>query len=130
MTTHELMLLITWYIRMNYPPNIDEELFHELVEDAIHSEDNLENVWRLAMNYDEYDYNYDLIDKFFIDSKDAYYISEYMSGVLQVNQEKIANMLMEQGDKELIREFLDKYVGASHLQEKYVNLLKEYISNK
>ncbi len=130
MTNHELMLLITWYIWMKYPPHIDEELFHELVEDAILSEDNLENVWRLAMNYNNHDFNYDEIDKFFINSKDVYYISEYISGVSQVNQEKITNMLIGQGDKDLINEFLNKYIGVSGMQEKYVNILKEYIGRK
>ena len=130
MTNHELMLLITWYIWMKYPPHIDEELFHELVEDAILSEDNLENVWRLAMNYNNHDFNYDEIDKFFINSKDVYYISEYISGVSQVNQEKITNMLIEQDDKDLIKEFLNKYIEASRLQEKYVNILKEHISRR
>ena len=130
MTNHELMLLITWYISNIYPPHISEELFHELVEDAIQSEDSLENVWRLAMTYDNYDFNYDEIDKFFINSKDAYYISEYISGVLQVSQEKITNMLIEQDDKDLIKEFLNKYVEASHLQEKYINILKEHISRR
>ena len=130
MTNHELMLLITWYISSIYPPHIDEELFHELVEDAIQSEDSLENVWRLAMTYDNYDFNYDEIDKFFINSKDAYYLSEYISGVFQVNQEKITNMLIEQGDKDLIKEFLNKYIEASHLQEKYVNILREHISRR
>ena len=130
MTNHELMLLITWYISNIYPPHISEELFHELVEDAIQSEDSLENVWRLAMTYDNYDFNYDKIDKFFINSKDAYYISEYISGVLQVSQEKITNMLIEQGDKGLINEFLNKYIGASGIQKKYVNILKEYIGKR
>ena len=79
------------------------------------------------MNYDEFNFNYDQIDKFFINSKNAYYLSEYISGVLQVNQEKITNMMIEQGDKDLINEILNKYIGASHLQEKYINMLNDYI---
>ena len=82
------------------------------------------------MNYDEYDFNFDLIDKFFVQSKDAYYLSEYISGVLQVSQEKITNMLIEQGDKKFISNFLDKYIGASGIQEKYVTMLREYLKNK
>lgn len=79
------------------------------------------------MNYDEFNFNYDQIDKFFINSKNAYYLSEYISGVLQVNQEKITNMMIEQGDKELINEFLDKYIKVSNLQKKYINMLNDYI---
>ena len=41
------------------------------------------------MTYDEYGFNYDIIDKFFINSKNVYYLSEYINGALQVNQEKI-----------------------------------------
>ncbi len=128
MTTHELMLLITWYISMPKIPNIDQDLFNDLVNDAINSDNSLENVWRLAMNYDEHGFNYNIVDEFFINSKDAYYLSEYICGVIQVNQEKIVNMLIESKDKELITEFLNKYIVASNLEDKYVNMLKEYIS--
>ena len=128
MTTHELMLLITWYISMTKIPNIDQDLFNDLVNDAINSDNSLENVWRLAMNYDEHGFNYNIVDEFFINSKDAYYLSEYICGVIQVNQEKIVNMLIESKDKELITEFLNKYIVTSNLEDKYVNMLKEYIS--
>ena len=128
MTNHELMLLITWYISMPKIPNIDQDLFNDLVNDAINSDNSLENVWRLAMNYDEHGFNYNIVDEFFINSKDAYYLSEYICGVIQVNQEKIVNMLIESKDKELITEFLNKYIVASNLEDKYVNMLKEYIS--
>lgn len=111
-------------------PKIDQYKFEQIVKDAICRDDSLEKVWRIAMTYDEYGFNYDIIDKFFIGSKDAYYLSEYISGVLQVNQEKIVNMMIEQGDKKLINEYLNKYIVASGLQEKYVNILKEYFSSK
>ena len=126
---HELMLSITNDMPEK-PPKIDQNKFDEIVNDAICSDDSLEKVWRIAMTYDEYGFNYDIIDKFFIDSKDTYYLSEYISVVLQINQEKIVNMMIEQGDKNLINEFLNKYIGVSGLQEKYVNILKEYITNK
>ena len=128
MSIHELMLLITWYISMPIPPIINQELFNNLVNDAINNENSLENVWRIAMNYDEQGYNYDLIDEFFINSKDEYYISEYISGVLQVDQEKIINMLIESKDKDLITKLLEKYTIASNLDNKYIEILKEYIS--
>ncbi len=126
---HELMLSITNDMSEKLP-KIDQNKFDEIVNDAICSDDSLEKVWRIAMTYDEYGFNYDIIDKFFIDSKDTYYLSEYISVVLQINQEKIVNMMIEQGDKNLINEFLNKYIGVSGLQEKYVNILKEYITNK
>ena len=126
---HELMLSITNDMPEK-PPKIDQNKFEQIVKDAICSDDSLEKVWRIAMTYDEYGFNYDIIDKFFIDSKDTYYLSEYISVVLQINQEKIVNMMIEQGDKNLINEFLNKYIGVSGLQEKYVNILKEYITNK
>ncbi len=127
MSIHDLMLLITWYLSVEYPPSIDQDMFHLIVEDAICSEDSLENVWRIAMNYDERGFDFSLIDKFFIESHNAYYLSEYISGVLQVNQEKLVDMLICDGDKEFIRDFLDKYIGASNLDSQYVQMLKEYV---
>ena len=130
MSVHELMLFITENIVMEEVPKIDQSLFDELVWDAINSEYALENVWRLAMCYDEYGFNYDIIDRYFVDSGDAYYLSEYISGVIQVNQEKMVKMLIDKKDRACINDFLNKYIDGSSLDSIYIDMLRECVNDK
>ena len=45
------------------------------------------------MNYDEKGYNFDLLDNFFVDSKNIFYLGEYISGIKQINKQKIVNTI-------------------------------------
>ena len=129
MNNKDIMLLITNYIRSDKIPHVDQELFNDIVKEAIKSENNLENTWRLAMNYDGLNYNYDLIDDFFVNSKNSWYLEEYLSGVEQVSDIKITNMLLEMNDKEFIKEFLDEYNVKENLSDKCLTLLEKAIRN-
>ena len=79
MSALELMLLITSYIFVPFTPNIDQDGFNDLVNVAKNYDNALENIWRLGMNYDRKGYNFDLLDNFFVDSKNVYYLGEYIS---------------------------------------------------
>ncbi len=127
MTNQDLMLLITYYISAPIIPKIDQETFNDLVNCAIKYDHSLENVWRLGMNYDCRDYNYDLLDEFFVNSKDSWYLVEYVSGVIQANQEKIINMVIKTKDKEFIKRLLEDNFIQSNLEEKYKEDLKKAI---
>lgn len=50
MSECELMLLITSYISVPFPPKFDQGYFDKIVNAAINYDYALENVWRLAMN--------------------------------------------------------------------------------
>ena len=123
---HELVLNIT--NDMNYVPEMNQELFDKVIDDALRSEYSLENVWRIAFNYDSIGLNYDMIDNIFIEAGDAYYLSEYISAVHQVNYDKIVKMLIEKNDKEFIKDFLFKYTDFSGLDRKYVDKLREFVN--
>ena len=86
------------------------------------------------MNYDSryynYNYNYDLIDEFFVNSKDSYYLAEYISGVIQVNKEKIVNMIIQTKDKEFIKALLKDNFIQNHLEEKHINDLEQVLDEK
>ena len=129
MNNQDLMLLITYYIFAPMIPMIDQETFNDLVNSAIQYDYPLEKVWRLAMNYDSryYSYNYDLIDEFFVNSKDSYYLAEYISGVIQVNKEKIVNMIIQTKDKEFIKSLLKDNFIQNHLEEKHINDLEKLL---
>lgn len=127
MNNQDLMLLITYYIFAPMIPMIDQETFNDLVNSAIQYDYPLEKVWRLAMNYDSRGYNYDLIDEFFVNSKDSYYLAEYISGVIQVNKEKIVDMIIQTKDKEFIKALLKDNFIQNHLEEKDINDLEKIL---
>jgi hypothetical protein len=130
MNAQDLMLLITYYISAPMIPKIEQETFNDLVNSAIKYDHSLENVWRLGMNYDCKNYNYDLLDKFFVNSKDSWYLAEYISGINQVNQEKIVNMVIQTKDKEFIKKLLSDNFIQSTLEEKYKEDLKKALVNE
>ena len=127
MSDLELMLLITSYIFVPFTPNIDQNCFNDLVNVAKNYDNALENIWRLGMNYDSKGYNFDLLDNFFVDSKNVYYLGEYLSSIHKINQEKIVNTIIKTKDKEFIKQILENNFIVDNLDEEYKNILKSSI---
>lgn len=127
MSVLELMLLITSYIFVPFTPNIDQDGFNDLVNVAKNYDNSLENIWRLGMNYDRKGYNFDLLDNFFVDSKNVYYLGEYISLIHQINQEKIVNTIVKTKDKGFIKQILENDTIVDNLDEEYKNILKSSI---
>lgn len=127
MSALELMLLITSYIFVPFTPNIDQDGFNDLINVAKNYDFALENIWRLGMNYDRKGYNFDLLDNFFVDSKNVYYLGEYISLIHQINQEKIVDTIVKTKDKGFIKQILENYTIVDNLDEKYKNILESNI---
>lgn len=127
MSALELMLLITSYIFVPFTPNIDQDGFNDLVNVDKNYDNSLENIWRLGMNYDRKGYNFDLLDNFFVDSKNVYYLGEYISLIHQINQEKIVNTIVKTKDKGFIKQILENDTIVDNLDEEYKNILKSSI---
>lgn len=127
MSDLELMLLITSYIFVPFTPNIDQNCFNDLVNVAKNYDNALENIWRLGMNYDRKGYNFDLLDNFFVDSKNVYYLGEYISSIHQINQEKIVNIIIKTKDKEFIKQILENNFIVGNLDEEYKKILEASI---
>ena len=127
MSDLELMLLITSYIFVPFTPNIDQDGFNDLVNVAKNYDNALENIWRLGMNYDRKGYNFDLLDNFFVDSKNVYYLGEYISSIHQINQEKIVNTIIKTKDKEFIKQILENNFIVGNLDEEYKKILESSI---
>ena len=127
MSDLELMLLITSYIFVPFTPNIDQDCFNNLVNVAKNYDNALENIWRLGMNYDRKGYNFDLLDNFFVDSKNVYYLGEYISSIHQINQEKIVNTIIKTKDKEFIKQILENNFIVGNLDEEYKKILEASI---
>lgn len=127
MSALELMLLITSYIFVPVTPKIDQDGFNDLVNVAKNYDNALENIWRLGMNYDRKGYNFDLLDNFFVDSKNVYYLGEYISSILQINQEKIVNTIVKSKDEGFIKQILENDIIVDNLDEEYKNILESSI---
>lgn len=127
MSALELMLLITSYIFVPVIPKIDQDCFNDLVNVAKNYDNALENIWRLGMNYDSKGYNFDLLDNFFVDSKNVYYLGEYISSIYQIRQEKIVDAIIKTKDEGFIKQILENDIIVDILDEKYKNILKSSI---
>lgn len=127
MSALELMLLITSYIFVPYIPKIDQDFFNDLVNVAKDYDNALENIWRLGMNFDEKNYDFDLLDDFFVNSKNIWYLGEYINGIHQINQEKIVNKILETKDKVFIKQVLEDKFLIDVLDEKYRSILESAI---
>ena len=127
MSALELMLLITSYIFVPVTPKIDQDCFNDLVNVAKNYDNALENIWRLGMNYDSKGYNFDLLDNFFVDSKNVYYLGEYISSIYQINQEKIVNTIVKTKDEGFIKQILKNDIIIDILDEEYKSILESSI---
>ena len=122
LSDYELLEFIAQYIHAPFPPQIDQEVFDALVKVGIEN-DEREWLWRLAYNYEERNINFDLIVDYFIEKKDAYYLSELISAVGECLN--IDNIIDKINDKELIKELLErKDVLNKYISEEQFNKLK------
>ena len=127
MSDLELMLLITSFICVSHVPKISQESFNNLVNAAKSYDSALERIWRLGMNFDCKGYDYNLLDDFFVNSKDIWYLGEYIHGILQIDQENIVNKIINTNDKKFIKQILDDDFIREDLEEKYRKILEENV---
>ena len=127
MSDLELMLLITSYIFVPSIPKIEQDYFNDLVNVAKDYDNALENIWRLGMNFDGKGYNFDLLDDFFVNSKNIWYLGEYINGIQQINQEKIVNKILRTKDKEFIKQVLEDELILYNLDKEYKIILESNI---
>lgn len=127
MSNLELMLLITSYICVPCIPKIDQDTFNDLINVAKKHDNDLENIWRLGMNFDDKGYNFDELDDFFVNSKNIWYLGEYISGIYQVNQEKIVNKIIETNDRRFIKQVLEDKFIMDNLDEKCKSILETFV---
>ena len=130
MSPKQIMLLITKNIAVPDPPYIDQELFDDIVKEAINYEYNKEKLWRIAMHYDSKEYNFDLIDNFFVQEKDIWYLGEYISSIWQIDQNKIVDKIIKTKDIEYIKKILSDNLLNDRLEEQCKKKLISFIGGK
>lgn len=127
MSDYDFLNIITYSITSNKPYSIDQEKLDELVDVAKEHNYSSENIWRLAMNYDEMGYDYKKIEEYFVNSKDIYYLQEYICGVYQKNMDNIIDLLIKLNDKEFTKKVLDNEFIVRDMNDLQKKKLEEFL---
>ena len=102
MNDFELLEFIAQYISVPIPPQIDQEKFNDLVEVGIKNNER-EWLWRLAFNYNRKNKDFSLIEDYFIEKKDSYYLTELISAVREdLDMKKLKEKVLATKDKKFI----------------------------
>lgn len=99
MNDYELLEFIAKYISVPMPPQIDQKKFNDLIKAGIKN-DEREWLWRLALNYSKKDFDYSLIENYYIKIKDDYYLTELICAVPdEIDINKIRKKVMDTNDE-------------------------------
>ena len=123
LSDYELLEFIAQYIKVQFPPQLNQKEFENLVKAGIEN-DEREWLWRLTLNYENKNINFDSITNYFIKIKDGYYLSELISAVGEnLNIDDIIDKI---NDNELIEDLIKrKNVISSYVSDNQFNKLKE-----
>ncbi len=99
---YELLEFIAQYISVPMPPQISQEKFDKIVKVGIEN-DEREWLWRLAFNYNEKNKDFSLIEDYFIEKRDDYYLTELISAVRDdLNMKKLKKKVIATKNKKFI----------------------------
>lgn len=99
MNDYELLEFIAKYISVPMLPQIDQKKFNDLIKAGIKN-DEREWLWRLALNYSKKDFDYSLIENYYIKIKDDYYLTELICAVPdEIDINKIRKKVMDTNDE-------------------------------
>ena len=123
MNDKELLTFITRYISVPLPPPIKQEDFNDLVKVGI-KEDNREALWRLAVNYDK-EMDFILIEDYFIDKRDSYYLIELISTTDSINLDNIVSKVVATNDREFMIDLENRSLELSIFTKDDIDKIKE-----
>lgn len=123
MNDKELLTFITRYISVPLPPPIGQEGFNDLVKAGI-EEDDREALWRLAVNYDK-KMDFTLIEDYFIDKRDSYYLIELVSATDSVNLDNIVSKVVATNDRKFMIDLANRSLELSIFTKEDIDKIKE-----
>lgn len=123
MNDKELLDFITKYIQAPIPPKITQEEFNNLANIAI-NEDKREALWRLALNYNHKNKDFSLVENYFIEKRDDYYLVELISVVEDdLNMKNLMYKVKSTEDKQFINNFIKRVKNLGLMTD---DEIKEY----
>lgn len=123
MNDKELLTFITRYISVPLPPPIKQEDFNDLVKVGI-EEDNREALWGLAVNYDK-KMDFTLIEDYFIEKRDAYYLIELISATDSINLDNLVGKVVATNDREFMIDLANRSLELSIFDKEDIDKIKE-----
>ena len=123
MNDKELLTFITRYISVPLPPPIGQEGFNDLVKAGI-EEDDREALWRLAVNYDK-KMDFTLIEDYFIEKRDSYYLMELVSTTDSINLDNLVNKVVATNDREFMNDLANRSLELSIFTKEDIDKIKE-----
>lgn len=127
LTVNDLTLLLTKDISVPEELEIEQELFDQMVDEAIKM-DNSEIAWRLAFNFDDTGKDLTKIENFFIDKRDSDYMCELISSSSSdIKMDELIARIMKTNDKAFIQDIINRCTKMGVLDKKYISLLSESI---
>ena len=105
------------------PPPIGQEGFNDLVKAGI-EEDDREALWRLAVNYDK-KMDFTLIEDYFIDKRDSYYLIELISATDSINLDNIVSKVVATNDREFMIDLANRSLELSIFTKEDIDKIKE-----
>lgn len=127
MDDYELLKFITQYISVPLPPNITQKVFDDLVAVGI-EKDERESLWRLAVNYNRKGKDFTIIENYFIDKRDGYYLTELISAVKEdLNMEGLIEKVVSTKDTNFIIDCGNRAKIIGIFTDKEIEKLKERI---
>ena len=125
MDDERLLEFITHYISVPLPLEISQETFNNLVNVGI-KEDKREALWRLAANYFAYNMDLSLIEDYFINKRDAYYLTELISITEDaLNKDELIDKIGQTHDLNFYKEIITK---GDYLKDLFTDEQKEKIN--
>ena len=120
----ELLEFIAQNIQAPFPPDLNQAEFEALVKVGIEN-DEREWLWRLALNYEYRNINFDSIIDYFIRIKDGYYITELIGAIGE--KLDIDDIIDKITDKDLIKDIIDrkKYIEYFVKEEQFNKLISK-----
>lgn len=122
-----LLEFITQYISAPMTPNINQEVFDDLVNAGI-KEDKKEALWRLAFNYKGQKKDFTHIENYFIKKRDAYYLTELIYAVKEdLNMNELIDKIIATKDTNFIINCGNRVKNMGILTDRKIKEIKEKI---
>ena len=122
----ELIDFISSFIFCNIAPNIKQNRFNDIIKILINL-DKRETMWRFAFSYSSKNIDLYLIEDYFIEKRDTYYITELLNVSDSDYFNIIINKIIYTNDKKFIKHIIEIMNEIPILNNYQVELLKKAI---
>ena len=124
MSDEDLLAFITDYISVPNPLPITKEKFNTLAHIAM-KQDDREALWRLAFNYNCQQMDMEIIENYFIEKRDHYYLAELVCACREdISVKRVIDKVLATQDDTFIQKAYQSAIKAGILDKDNINDLE------